>query len=91
MRAYDCKKRICVIQGGELGGAGIHSGALSSKTMWELSNDYRQSVATTRGYKANSVRLYYSKLQDIIRKAQQTKSEQMLESLTKLNVPLVGL
>lgn len=37
MRAIDYGKRVCLIERGKIGGAGVYHGALSSKTMWELS------------------------------------------------------
>ncbi len=36
MRAIDFGKRVCLIERGKIGGAGVYHGALSSKTMWEL-------------------------------------------------------
>lgn len=36
MRAIDFNKRVCLIERGKIGGAGVYHGALSSKTMWEL-------------------------------------------------------
>lgn len=36
MRAIDFGKRVCLIEMGKVGGAGVYHGALSSKTMWEL-------------------------------------------------------
>jgi dihydrolipoamide dehydrogenase len=52
MRAHDLGKRVVVVEQGRTGGAGIHAGALSSKTMWHLSNDYACACATDRGYRA---------------------------------------
>jgi len=40
MRALDFKKRILLVEKKKVGGAGIHNGALSSKTWWELSREY---------------------------------------------------
>lgn len=37
MRAIDFGKRVCLIEKHKVGGAGVYHGALSSKTMWELS------------------------------------------------------
>jgi len=37
MRAIDFGKRVCLIEKEKVGGAGIYNGALSSKTLWELS------------------------------------------------------
>jgi len=39
MRAVDLKKKTLLIEKSVLGGAGITNGALSSKTLWELSRD----------------------------------------------------
>lgn len=38
MRAIDFGKRVCLIEKDKVGGAGVYNGALSSKTLWELSN-----------------------------------------------------
>ncbi len=37
MRAIDFNKRVCLIEKSRVGGAGVYNGALSSKTLWELS------------------------------------------------------
>ncbi|HIP37681.1 MAG TPA: NAD(P)/FAD-dependent oxidoreductase [Crocinitomix sp.] len=37
MRAIDYNKSVCLIEKSKVGGAGVYHGALSSKTMWELS------------------------------------------------------
>ena len=52
MRAHDLGKRVVLVERDRVGGAGIHAGALSSKTMWHLSNDFYIAKATDRGYRA---------------------------------------
>lgn len=52
MRAHDLGKRVIVVERGHCGGAGIHAGALSSKTMWHLANDYAVAARIDRGYRA---------------------------------------
>ncbi|MBL4594237.1 MAG: NAD(P)/FAD-dependent oxidoreductase [Flavobacteriales bacterium] len=42
MRAIDFEKKVILIEKSKLGGAGIYNGALSSKTMWELSTRFRK-------------------------------------------------
>ena len=37
MRAIDFGKRVCLIEKARVGGAAVYNGALSSKTLWELS------------------------------------------------------
>jgi len=44
MRAIDYGKKVVLIEKNKLGGAGLYDGALTSKTMWEFS----QNVLTTR-------------------------------------------
>jgi dihydrolipoamide dehydrogenase len=52
MRAHDLGKRVVIVERDRVGGVGIHAGALSSKTMWHLSNDYAIAKLTDRGYRA---------------------------------------
>lgn len=41
MRAIDFNKKVCLIEKSRIGGAGVYHGALSSKTLWELSQRVR--------------------------------------------------
>ena len=38
MRGIDFGKRVCLIEKSRVGGAGVYNGALSSKTLWEISH-----------------------------------------------------
>jgi dihydrolipoamide dehydrogenase len=38
MRGVDFGKRVCLIERNRVGGSGVYNGALSSKTLWELSS-----------------------------------------------------
>ncbi len=38
MRGIDFGKKVCLIERDRVGGAGVYNGALSSKTLWELSS-----------------------------------------------------
>ena len=40
MRGIDFGKKVCLIEAHRVGGAGVYRGALSSKTLWEMSNSY---------------------------------------------------
>lgn len=51
VRALDFGQRVCLIEKDKIGGAGIYNGALSSKTLWELSRDVKKLSRTDRGYK----------------------------------------
>jgi len=46
MRGIDFGKKVCLIEKSRVGGAGVYNGALSSKTLWEISN----RVATIKEY-----------------------------------------
>ena len=37
MRAIDLGKKVILVEKDKVGGAGVYNGALSSKTLWELS------------------------------------------------------
>lgn len=38
MRGIDFGKKVCLVEADKIGGAGVYNGALSSKTLWEISN-----------------------------------------------------
>lgn len=50
MRAIDLGKKVALIEKNKLGGAGIYNGALSSKTLWELSERYTQTQTNRHGF-----------------------------------------
>lgn len=49
MRGIDFGKKVCLIEKSRVGGAGVYNGALSSKTLWEISN----RVATINEYQTD--------------------------------------
>ena len=60
MRAIDLGKKTCLIERKKVGGAGIFNGALSSKTMWELSQNYQMMKSSKFGYSVYDSHLSYS-------------------------------
>lgn len=50
IRASDLGRRVALIDGGPLGGAGVFDGALSSKTLWHLASDFARARRSDRGY-----------------------------------------
>lgn len=49
MRAIDYKKKVVLIEKSKVGGTGIYNGALSSKTLWEISEklyDINETIAS---------------------------------------------
>ncbi len=85
MRAHDLGKRVLVIEKGKIGGAGIHAGALSSKTMWHLSNDYANACRTDRGYHARDIEVSYRAVMDTVRSAVREREVTLTRQLTGLS------
>ncbi|MDJ0802288.1 MAG: NAD(P)/FAD-dependent oxidoreductase [Desulfobacterales bacterium] len=81
MRALDLGKDVCIIEGGEIGGAGVMWGALASKTMWELSRDYSRAAKTGRGYRASGLTMDYQAMRDSVFQAIREKQYQMLSQI----------
>lgn len=84
MRAWDFGKRVCLVERGRLGGAGVHNGALSSKTLWELSCDYRCALRRDRGYVASDLQVHFGAVMQVVEEATGTKVAQMQRQLAAL-------
>jgi len=81
MRALDFGKNVCIIEKNEIGGAGVMNGALTSKTMWELSADYSVAANVDRGYRASSLIVDYDKVRKTIIEAAKEKQYQILSQI----------
>jgi dihydrolipoamide dehydrogenase len=86
MRAHDLGKRVLLVEKDRVGGAGIHCGALSSKTMWHLSNDFATAARTDRGYRAVGLELSYEAVLASVRAAVDERRATMEEQLHALTV-----
>lgn len=62
VRALDFNKKVVVVEKNRLGGAGLHDGALSSKTLWELAKDVRNLQSGGRGYKVSAFDIDYQEV-----------------------------
>jgi dihydrolipoamide dehydrogenase len=69
MRAHDLGKQVLLIERDRVGGAGIHAGALSSKTMWHLSNDYALACRRDRGFSSTGIDISYASVIEAVRGA----------------------
>ncbi len=85
MRAWDYGKRVCLIERGPVGGAGIHNGALNSKTLWELSRDYRCALRRDRGYIADNVEVDFQQVVHCVDTAASEKTEQLEKQLARMS------
>jgi len=90
MRAWDHGLRVALVEKGPLGGAGVHNGALSSKTLWELSRDYRRALARDRGFVAEDVVVDYGQVVHAVENAVSERTRQLERQLDALAEPLHG-
>lgn len=87
MRSYDFDNHVCIIEGNHIGGAGIADGALSSKTMRELSKDFAVANKIDRGYRASNISVDYEKVRDNVFTAMREKEYQIrsqIETFAKI-------
>lgn len=50
MRAIDFGLKVLLVEKAKIGGAGLYDGALSSKTLWEISKDVDHAIKRTNKY-----------------------------------------
>lgn len=81
MRALDFGKHVCIVEGAEIGGAGVMWGALASKTMWEIAKDYAIANKQDRGYRAGGLTVDYCAVRRTVLQAAKEKQYQMLSQI----------
>jgi dihydrolipoamide dehydrogenase len=81
MRGIDFGKKVALIEKNKAGGAGIFNGALSSKTLWELSESYQITCSTDLGYTAHDIELNYSAVIHEMNRAVNNKYAQIREQI----------
>src|SRR4051812_19720560 len=87
MRGFDFGKRVVMLEGGNIGGAGIMHGAMTSKTLWELSKDYATASAVDRGYRAAGLTVDYELVRDTVIQAAKEKQHQILSQIETFTPP----
>ena len=81
MRAIDFGKRVALIERDKAGGAGLFDGALSSKTLWELSESYQLTRQTDLGYTVYDSELSFSSVMNQAHRAAVEKHKQMKQQI----------
>lgn len=81
IRALDYGQHVCIIEAKHIGGAGIMNGALTSKTMYELSMDYAIAARVDRGYRTGSLSVNFNKVKKTVIQAAKEKQYQMLSQI----------
>jgi len=90
IRAWDFGQQVCIIEKGPLGGASVHNGALSSKTLWELSRDYINAGRQDRGYIAENVEIDFPHVVNCVHRAINEKVSQISSQFAALSQPRPG-
>jgi len=86
MRAHDLGRSVVIVERDRVGGAGVHAGALSSKTMWHLSNDFATATATDRGYSAaGGIQVSYTMVIEAVHVAAAERQHQLDRQLERLS------
>lgn len=81
MRALDLGKKVALIEKNKIGGAGIYDGALSSKTLWELSKDVNRIRNRERGYLVHDSELDYRSLVQSMHEAEEERASLLRKQL----------
>ncbi len=87
MRAHDLGKRVLLVERRRVGGAGVQWGALSSKTLWHLSNDYALACRRDRGFRAQGVEVRFRDVAATVAEAVAERHELMTRQLAYLAEP----
>lgn len=81
MRALDFGKHVAIIEGNHIGGAGIMHGALTSKTMFELSKDFAVAARIDRGFRSSALSVDFNEVKKTVLQAAKVKQYQMLSQI----------
>ena len=86
MRAIDFKKRVVLIEKSKIGGAGIHHGALTSKTWWELSREAFSLRQHSKTLNLTEPKPNFSKLIGEVRKAADERTNLLEHHMYNINI-----
>lgn len=86
MRAVDFKKKVLLVEKNKIGGAGIHHGALTSKTWWELSREAYTLSQLSNTLNVTPPKHNFLKLNNEVRKAAEERMELLEHHMYNINV-----
>jgi len=81
MRSIDLGKKVLLIDKGKVGGAGVFNGALASKTLWEISENYKTAKSNKFGYYVFDSEVDYGSIIGEMHKAENEKHSQIKEQI----------
>ena len=85
MRAVDFKKRVALIEKDKLGGAGIHNGALWSKTWWEIGREAYELRKNGSGYGLEKPHFSYRRIKQEVDEAINRRVELLEHHMFNIN------
>lgn len=88
MRAIDFGKSVVLIEKNKLGGAGIHQGALWSKTWWEISREARMMNLHGDALNVNGAQFSFEKVKNEVAHAVAERVDLLTHHMDNLNLGL---
>ncbi|MEO9871366.1 dihydrolipoyl dehydrogenase family protein [Ekhidna sp.] len=88
MRAIDFGKRVALIEKNKLGGAGIHQGALWSKTWWEISREAKMINLHGKALNLGNTEFSFEKVQGEVNQAVDERVELLTHHMENINLGL---
>lgn len=85
MRAVDFRKRVILIEKEKLGGAGVHNGALSSKTWWEISREVSVFRKHLNRYHLDSPEVNFEDIKKDVEKAEGERTQLLKHHMDSIN------
>jgi dihydrolipoamide dehydrogenase len=85
MRAVDFKKKVALIEKDKLGGAGIHNGALWSKTWWEIAREAYELRRNGGAYGLEKPHFNFKKIQQEVDEAIMGRVELLEHHMFNIN------
>lgn len=86
MRAIDFGKSVALIEKDKLGGAGIHQGALWSKTWWEISREARMINLHGNALNVGGTKFSYEKVKGEVTEAVDERVELLTHHMENINL-----
>lgn len=88
MRAIDFHKKVILIEKNKLGGAGIHQGALWSKTWWELSREASVLRENNETLNVGHVHFSYNSVKEEVDAAVKERVDLLSHHMQNINVSM---
>ncbi len=88
MRAVDFGKRVLLVEKDKVGGAGIHNGALWSKTWWELSREAFHIRRHGLALNIDQPKFSFDGIDDEVKQAVDDRQNMLIHHMNNINVSL---